>query len=178
MVTGDLNVAPAEIDIHSPKTNLKSAGTSPSFPTFPPFLPFPPPPTTATGPRIVAPAPHTAACRVHASGARQLCGQPAWAGICGLLPDTVPRGGGIHLLGLPVRFRSAALLAACLCGNWFEGAHPCPTPLHPADSMHVATTRAGDWITFSCRSSCIPAYTTATTCRPSWALTTVPWALC
>jgi exonuclease III len=26
VVTGDLNVAPAEIDIHSPKTNLKSAG--------------------------------------------------------------------------------------------------------------------------------------------------------
>lgn len=26
VVTGDLNVAPADIDIHSPKTNLKSAG--------------------------------------------------------------------------------------------------------------------------------------------------------
>jgi exonuclease III len=26
VLTGDLNVAPAEIDIHSPKTNLKSAG--------------------------------------------------------------------------------------------------------------------------------------------------------
>lgn len=29
VVTGDLNVAPAEIDIHSPKTNLKSAGFTP-----------------------------------------------------------------------------------------------------------------------------------------------------
>lgn len=26
IVTGDLNVAPTELDIHSPKTNLKSAG--------------------------------------------------------------------------------------------------------------------------------------------------------
>ncbi|KAI3426491.1 hypothetical protein D9Q98_008857 [Chlorella vulgaris] len=29
VLTGDLNVAPAEIDIHSPKTNLKSAGFTP-----------------------------------------------------------------------------------------------------------------------------------------------------